>query len=79
MAFDSSFYRNQNDTSLTMPSGNTWRWGVGARYQLDAESSIGAAFEYAYIESSRVALPLLQGEYQHPSLYFFALNYNRNF
>jgi long-chain fatty acid transport protein len=79
VAFDSSFYRNQNDTSLTMPSGNTWRWGVGARYQLDAESSIGAAFEYAYIESSRVASPLLQGEYQHPSLYFFALNYNRNF
>lgn len=79
IAYDSSFYRSQQDTSLTMPSGDTWRWGVGARYQLDSASSIGGAFEYARIESSQVASPLLQGEYNHPSLYFFAINYNRTF
>ena len=79
VAFDSSFYRSQSDTSLTMPSGNTWRWGIGARYQLDAASSIGAAFEYAHIESSRVASPLLKGEYNNPALYFLAVNYTRKF
>lgn len=79
IAFDSSFYHSQSDTSLTMPSGKTWRWGVGARYQLGTASSIGAAFEYAHIESSRVSSPLLRGEYDHPALYFFAINYNRNF
>ncbi|WP_338556960.1 outer membrane protein transport protein [Erwinia sp. E_sp_B04_7] len=79
VAFDSSFYRNQNDTSLTMPSGDTWRWGVGTRYQLDKTSSIGAAFEYAHIDSSHVASPLLEGGYDTPALYFFGVNYNRAF
>lgn len=79
VAFDSSFYRNQQDTSLTMPSGDTWRWGIGARYQLDPDSSIGAAFEYAHIESSQVASPLIKGEYDNPSLYFFGVNYSRTF
>lgn len=79
VAFDSSFYRTQNDTSLTMPSGDTWRWGVGARYQLDPASSIGAAFEYAHIDSSQVASPLVKGRYDNPALYFFGINYSRTF
>lgn len=79
VAFDSSFYRNQNDTSLTMPSGDTWRWGVGTRYQLDKTSSIGAAFEYAHIDSSHVSSPLPEGGYDTPALYFFGVNYNRSF
>ena len=79
VAFDSSFYRNQNDASMTMPSGDTWRWGVGTRYQLDNSSSIGAAFEYAHIDSSQVSSPLLKGGYSNPALYFFGVNYNRTF
>jgi len=79
VAFDSSFYRNQQDTSLTMPSGDTWRWGAGARYQLDPASSIGAAFEYAHIDSSQVASPLIKGRYDNPALYFFGINYSRTF
>lgn len=79
VAYDSSFYRNQQDSSLTMPSGDTWRWGLGARYQLDPDSSIGAAFEYAHIASSTVASPLVKGEYDSPALYFFGVNYSRTF
>lgn len=79
MAFDSSFYRKQSDTSLTMPSGDTWRWGVGSRYQFDHASSFGVAFEYAHIDSSHVSTPLLAGDYKTPALYFFGVNYNRAF
>ncbi|WP_428944162.1 OmpP1/FadL family transporter [Pantoea sp. FN060301] len=79
VAFDSSFYRDQNDTSLTMPSGDTWRWGVGGRYQLDPASSLGLAFEYAHIETAAVSSPLLKGRYDTPALYFFGINYSRIF
>lgn len=79
VAFDSSFYRHQSDTSLTMPSGDTWRWGVGGRYQLDADSSLGMAFEYAHIETASVSSPLLKGRYDTPALYFFGVNYSRIF
>lgn len=79
VAFDSSFYRSQSDTSLTMPSGAAWRWGAGARYQLDPDSSVGMAFEYVHIESSSVSSPLFKGGYDSPALYFFGMSYSRTF
>ncbi|MBF7993673.1 OmpP1/FadL family transporter [Rahnella laticis] len=79
VAFDSSFYKNQSDTSLTMPSGDAWRWGVGANYQLDPQSSLGTAFEYMKMESSTVQNAALGGTYDDPALYFFTINYNYRF
>ncbi len=79
IAYDSSFYQNQNDTSMTMPSGEAWRFGVGAQYQLTEASNIGAAFEYLTMESSRVSSPLFKGGYNNPDIYFFSMNYSYMF
>ncbi|ADU71663.1 OmpP1/FadL family transporter [Pantoea sp. At-9b] len=79
IAYDSSFYKNQDDTSLTMPSGAAWRYGIGAQYQLTASSNIGAAFEYLNMASSSVATPLVKGDYHDPNIYFFSMNYSYQF
>lgn len=79
IAYDSSFYKNQDDTSMTMPSGAAWRYGIGAQYQLTASSNIGAAFEYVNMASSSVSSPLLKGAYHDPNLYFFSMNYSYQF
>ncbi|UVV75041.1 OmpP1/FadL family transporter [Pantoea agglomerans] len=79
VAYDSSFYKNQDDTAMTMPSGDAWRFGTGAQYQLTPSSSVGAAFEYLNMSSSAVSSPLLRGEYSDPNLYFFSMNYSHTF
>lgn len=79
VAYDSSFYRSQDNTSLTMPSGAAWRFGVGAQYQVTPASSIGAAFEYLTMESSRVSTPAVKGGYNDPAIYFFSMNYSYQF
>ncbi|MGC0925083.1 outer membrane protein transport protein [Pantoea agglomerans] len=79
IAYDSSFYKNQDDTAMTMPSGDAWRFGTGAQYQVTPSSSVGAAFEYLNMSSSAVSSPLLRGEYRDPNLYFFSMNYSHTF
>lgn len=79
VAYDSSFYRNQNETTLTMPSGNAWRLGMGAQYQLTESGNIGAAFELLKMETSRVSSSILSGSYKQPELYFFSTNYSYTF
>lgn len=79
VAYDSSFYRSQNDTSMTMPSGAAWRFGVGAQYQLTSASNIGAAFEYLTMDSSHVSSQPVKGSYDSPALYFFNVNYSYQF
>jgi long-chain fatty acid transport protein len=79
VAYDSSFYKDQDDTSITMPSGDAWRWGVGAQYQLTKQSSMGGAFEYMKMASSTVSDSALGGTYDHPNLYFFTANYSYSF
>ncbi len=79
VAYDSSFYRNQNNTAMTMPSGDAWRFAIGAQYQVTESGNIGAAFEYLKMESSRVSSSLLNGAYNNPELYFFSMNYSYTF
>lgn len=79
VAYDSSFYRSQENASLTMPSGAEWRFGVGAQYQVTENSNIGAAFEYLNMESSNVTAPAIKGEYSNPSIYFMSANYSYTF
>lgn len=77
VAYDSSMYNDQNDTSLLLPSGATWRFGTGVQHQLNKKSSLGAAFEYAASEDSSVTSPaVLSGSYNNPQMYFFSLNYS---
>ncbi|MBF7957623.1 OmpP1/FadL family transporter [Rahnella victoriana] len=79
IAYDSSFYKSQDDASLTMPSGAAWRFGAGAQYQVTTASNVGMAFEYLTMESSQVENPLVKGGYDDPSIYFFSINYNYEF
>jgi long-chain fatty acid transport protein len=75
LAFDSSFYRDQNNTALTMASGKSWRFGLGGQYQATATSSIGLSLEYLTSDNARVSNPLYNGSYRHPQLYFMSLQY----
>jgi long-chain fatty acid transport protein len=80
VAYDTSMYNDQSRTSLTMPAGATWRFGVGVQHQLSEKSSVGAAFQYQLIEDVIVSEPhALSGRYNDPKMYFMGLNYSFRF
>ncbi len=80
IAYDTSMYEDQNNTSFTMPSGATWRFGTGVQQQLNEKSSIGVALEYALNEDASVPSPaLLAGSYDNPEMFFMSVNYNYRF
>jgi long-chain fatty acid transport protein len=80
IAYDTSMYEDQNNTSFTMPSGATWRFGTGVQQQLNEKSSIGMALEYALNEDASVPSPaLLAGSYDNPEMFFMSVNYNYRF
>lgn len=79
LAYDSSAYRDQNDTALTVPSGAALRLGTGATYAFNAQDTLGFGFEYVHVESATVQEGDLSGHYPTPALYFFAVNYNTRF
>ncbi len=80
VAYDSSMYDHQNNTSLALPSGAAWRFGTGVQHQLNEHSSLGAAFEFLTSENSSVSQPdLLAGSYDNPKMYFISANYSYRF
>lgn len=80
VGYDSSMYDSQNDTSLLLPSGASWRFGTGMQHQLSEQSSVGVAFEYVASDDSSVTTPaVLSGSYNNPQMYFFSLNYSYRF
>jgi long-chain fatty acid transport protein len=80
VAYDTSMYKNQNDTSLAIPAGASWRFGTGVQHQLNENSSLGAAFEYVTSEDSSVSDPdRLAGDYNNPKVYFISANYSYRF
>ncbi len=54
VAYDTSMYEDQDDTSFALPGGAAWRFGTGVQHQLNEHSSLGAAFEYLNGEDSSV-------------------------
>lgn len=80
VAYDTSMYENQDNTSLTMPAGAAWRFGIGAQQQLNEKSSVGVAFEYLMSEDTTVPAPaLLAGTYTDPEMFFMSVNYSYRF
>ncbi len=80
IAYDSSMYDEQGDTSLMLPSGAAWRLGTGVQHQLNDRSSLGVAVEWLLSESADVASPdVLAGSYDNPQMYFIAMNYSYKF
>ena len=49
---DSSPYESQSDVALTLPTGDEWRFGTGAQYQITPASNIGIAVSYLHMQSS---------------------------
>ena len=47
VAYDSSPMTDANRT-VTLPLGSTWRFGLGARYQISRAVNIGAAYEFLW-------------------------------
>lgn len=80
IAYDTSMYKDQDDTSLALPAGAAWRFGTGVQQTLNDRSSFGVAFEYMMSEDAQVASPdVLSGSYNNPQMYFVAVNYNYRF
>lgn len=80
VAFDSTPYRDQSNISLSLPTGDEWRFGTGAQYQITPASNVGFAVEYLHMQSSKVASPeVFSGTYDHPWLWFASVNYSYQF
>ncbi|MGD9949626.1 MAG: OmpP1/FadL family transporter [Desulfobulbus sp.] len=80
VAYDSSMYSEQGDTSFLLPAGAAWRLGTGVQRQLNDRSSLGAAFEWLLSESADSVSPdVLAGSYDNPQMFFFAINYSYQF
>ena len=80
VAFDSSAVSSENRT-VTLPVGQTWRFGLGAQYQLSQKVNLGAAYELAWGGNLAVdqgaGNPLrgrVAGTYEDTWLSFFTLN-----
>lgn len=80
VAFDSTIYQSQSDVSLSVPTGDEWRFATGAQYQMTPQSNIGFAVSYLHMQSSRVQEPEpFKGSYDNPYLWFASVNYSYSF
>lgn len=79
IAYDSSFYKNQNQTSFALPSGDTWRFGTGVQYTLSPKSELGLAVEYADADGNSDPSRLVSGEYKDPYMVFLSAHYSYRF
>lgn len=79
VAFDTSMYKNQSQTSFAIPNGDTWRLGVGMQYALSSQSELGWAAEYVRSEDSSSSSALISGRYDDPQMLFMSVHYTRRF
>ena len=79
IAYDTSFYKHQNQTSFALPGGDTWRLGTGVQYTLSPQSELGVAFEYAHVEGSSDPSRLVSGEYDKVEMLFMSAHYTQRF
>lgn len=79
IGYETSLYKSQDNTSLTMPSGAAITVGVGMKYKVNETQSFGLALQYMGMESTSVDSNLgLSGRYEDPALWFIAFNYSWN-
>lgn len=79
VAFDTSMYKNQSQTSFAIPNGDTWRLGLGMQYSLSSQSELGWAAEYVRSEDSSSSSALISGRYDDPQMFFMSVHYTRRF
>jgi long-chain fatty acid transport protein len=79
IAYDSNML-NGNNVSPALPVGETWRFGLGSRYNWSQDVTLGAAYELAWGGDLDVDLnrgPLagqLSGKYDNVAIHFVSLN-----
>ncbi|MGE5319774.1 MAG: OmpP1/FadL family transporter, partial [Hyphomicrobiaceae bacterium] len=79
VAFDTSMYKNQSQTSFALPNGDTWRLGAGMQYAVSPQSDLGVAVEYAHSADSYSPSALVSGSYDNPYFVFMSVHYARRF
>ncbi len=79
VGYDSSAVKDQY-RNPTFPVGDTYRFGVGAMWQIKPDLKLGFSYEYIYLPDLNMDVnrgPLagrVVGQYSNPSINFFALN-----
>jgi len=79
VAFDTSMYEDQSQSSIAIPSGATWRLGAGVQYALSPQSDLGVAVEYADAEDNASPSALVSGRYDEPYMIFMSAHYSYRF
>ena len=79
VAFDTSMYEDQSQSSIAIPSGATWRLGAGVQYALSPQSDLGVAVEYADAEENASPSALVSGRYVDPYMIFMSAHYTHRF
>ena len=79
IAFDTSMYEDQSQSSFTIPNGDTWRLGAGLQYALSPKSDLGVAVEYADAEDNASPSALVSGRYDEPYMIFMSAHYSYRF
>ena len=79
IAYDNSFYKDQDRTVFMLPSGATWRFGTGVQYVLSPKSELGLAVEYADADGNSDPSRLVSGKYDQPYMIFLSVHYSQRF
>ena len=79
IAYDSSWYKSDNQGSFAMPSSKAWRFGLGVQYALSPKSELGLATEYMRGGDMRDPSPLIGGKYENPYMVFLSAQYSYKF
>ena len=79
VAYDTSWYKSNNQASFALPSSQAWRFGLGAQYTLSPKSELGVAVEYLRGSTMRDSSQLIGGEYSDPYMAFLSAQYSYKF
>lgn len=72
VAYDTSFHKNQSQTSFGLPNGDTWRLGADVQHAVSPKGDVGFAVEYARSQSRSDPSGLFSGRYDHPTMFFMS-------
>ena len=79
IAYDSSFYKSQNETAFLMPGGEAYRFGTGLQHSLNDQSDINLALEYVMVDGQHSDAGLLSGRYDKVEIWVMSVQYNHHF
>jgi long-chain fatty acid transport protein len=84
IAYDSSMVDDE-DRTADLPTGESWRFGLGARYDWSQQLAFGLAYELLWMSDLDMDLnrgPLtgtVSGQYDDAAIHFISFNVNWKF